>query len=288
MYLTITAYEADGIQREFAVPFVYIKKEYVKAYRAALNNKGHVVGERQPLGFSWLNTGLIRLDNPVPPGNQISVERETYADKPLVDFQDAAIVTEHDLDLATQQMLHVAQEARDRNGLNLTLAMQFFQTLQNELSRVVAAGEETQARLEELIVEVRERVVEMKELLRQTLEARDESEAARDAAYASNLNARDAEYWARQWASQSPGVEVRDGEYSAKHYADRARAENGDLGDHMDAYDPHPQYLRKDHAGSGIFETDSNGDIQIRENIADVPAESFFYPDAWGDIALFD
>jgi hypothetical protein len=277
LHLTITTYEADGIQREFVVPFVYIKKEYVKAYRAALNSKGHVVGERQPLGFSWLNAGLIRLDNPVPPGNQISVERETYADKPLVDFQDAAIVTEQDLDLATQQMLHVAQEARDRNGLNLTIAMQFFQTLQDELARVVAAGEETQARLEELIVEVRERIVEMEELLRQTLEARDKAEAARDA-----------EYWARQWASQSPGVEVRDGEYSAKHYADRARADNGDLGGHVDAYDPHPQYLRKDQAGSGIFEKDANGDIQIRENIDDAFAESYFYHDAWGDIALFD
>ncbi|MCD7896377.1 MAG: hypothetical protein LUG50_06835 [Planctomycetaceae bacterium] len=119
MYLTVATYMADGVQREFAVPFTYIKKDYVKAYSEELDTKGRVVGERQPLSFSWLNDGWVRMDTIVPVGHRLTIERETYADKPLVDFQDAAIVTEQDLDLATLQSLHVAQEARDRNGYEI-------------------------------------------------------------------------------------------------------------------------------------------------------------------------
>ncbi|MCC8117086.1 MAG: hypothetical protein LIP18_08075, partial [Planctomycetes bacterium] len=94
MYLTVATYMADGVQREFAVPFTYIKKDYVKAYSEELDTKGRVVGERQPLSFSWLNDGWVRMDTIVPVGHRLTIERETYADKPLVDFQDAAIVTE--------------------------------------------------------------------------------------------------------------------------------------------------------------------------------------------------
>ena len=180
MYLTVATYEADGIQRDFAVPFTYIKKEYVKAYSEQLDSKGGVVGERQPLSFLWLNNGLIRLDVVVPTGNRITVERETFADKPLVDFQDAAIVTEQDLDLATQQSLHVAQEARDRNGYEILEASYNVMRALDEVHEFTERAEDAAADAEVSLQECEDHSASTERAKQDALAAKREAQELRD------------------------------------------------------------------------------------------------------------
>lgn len=280
MYTTIKIYISDGRLTEFAVPMSYIKREYIKVYRQDPNTNGFFTDDLIPITYTWLNDGMLKLSQPVPSGNRVTIRRETYADAPLVDFQDAAILVEEELDLAALQALHVAQEAKDQNGSNLDDVIAFFEKLQGALEDVVAEGLVIQERLEGFIQEVKDLAAQVEAIL-------DRAQEALDTAYESTLAAREAEYWARLWASQSPGVVVKDGLYSARHYADAAQANNGDLAGHVAAYDPHPQYLRKDEAGDGMFELDANGDLQIRLEITN-PTGRFFYVDAWDDVAMFN
>lgn len=110
---SLAVYTSDGKQRDYAVPFVYIKKEYVRAIGVQFGARGERKLPAAPLPFTWVNDGLIRLDRPYPAGGRVMIQRWTHADSSLVDYQDAAVITEADLDLGDRQGLHVAQEARD-------------------------------------------------------------------------------------------------------------------------------------------------------------------------------
>lgn len=119
MPLSLAVYTSDGKQRDFAVPFLYIKKEYVRVIGTKVDDRGRRVLPASSLSFTWINDGLIRLDRAYPAGGRLVVQRWTHADTSLVDYQDAAIVTEADLDLGDRQGLHVAQEARDNLAYEL-------------------------------------------------------------------------------------------------------------------------------------------------------------------------
>jgi len=245
LYLTVQTYVSDGQQIDFTVPMSYIKREYIKTYQQAPNAAGFYIDDPVPIPSTWINSNLVRLDSAPPSGYRVIIRRETYADEPLVDFQDAAILIEADLDLASLQALHVAQEARDDNGRNLEAAIEYFRSIQSRMEEILVEGEALRGRIEEYFQTVLTLAKET-ESFREAAEASaGASEDARDDAVKAYLDAKEAEYWARLWASQSPGVEVKDGLYSARHYADKARANSGDLGDHIDAVDPHPQYAQK-------------------------------------------
>lgn len=286
LYLSQVITISDGVQRDFAVPFPVIKEEYIKVYKQAPDGNGEFTAALEPVGFIVLDKGRVRLGAPVPQGNRVIVRRETYADQPLVDFQDVAFLAEGDLDLATLQALHVAQEAKDQNGSNLEAVMNFFRTLQESLAKIVSEGQTVQGQLEAFIATVERLVAETEGLLETAERTVAIAETAKEIAVESSREARDAEYWSRLWASQSPEVEVKDGLYSSRHYADKAQASNGDMADHIGAEDPHPQYLRRDQSGDGFFEIDPQGDIQMRLE-STILEGRFFYQDAWADIALF-
>lgn len=141
-YLTLVIYVTDGVQRDFAVPFSFIKKEYVGVFVQVPNDRGFFTADPEPAGFSWLNDHTVRLNETPAAGRRVFVIRDTYADTPLVDFQDAAILIEEDLDLATLQALHVAQEARDSNLSHLDTALQYFR---DDLAQFEEKMDETKA-----------------------------------------------------------------------------------------------------------------------------------------------
>lgn len=180
MYQTVATYISDGTQRDFAVPFIYIKREYVNAYSEELDSKGRVVGERQPLSFSWLNSGMVRLNTVVPAGYRITVERETYADRLLVDFQDAAIVTEQDLDLATLQSLHVAQEARDRNGYEIVEASHNVMIAVDEVKEYAERAEDAAADSEQNLQECEAFATSAEKAKQDALAAKRDAQTLRD------------------------------------------------------------------------------------------------------------
>lgn len=263
MYSTQAFYNSDGVQRDYAVPFSVIKTEYIKVYQQAPDSTGTFTGAMEPVGFIVINAGMIRLGSPVPKGLRVIVRRETYADMPLVDFQDAAILVEEDLDLASLQALHVAQEAKDQNGSNLDAAMEYFQTLQIALEQVVAEGLELQEQFEAFKESIQALANQTAALLQEAEAIKNAAQEAGEAATTAANSAKDAEYWAKQWAEQPPGIPVKDDEYSARHYADKAKAVNGDMADHVNAEDPHPQYVRKDQSGEGLFFEDAWGDVSL-------------------------
>lgn len=118
-FLTLIIHESDGVQLDFAVPFSYIKKDYIRVYQHVPDTNGHFTIAPSMIDYTLIDDGRIHLNSPIPRGSRVIIRRETYDEGPLVDYQDAAILVEEDLDLAALQALHVAQEAHDSYVLDL-------------------------------------------------------------------------------------------------------------------------------------------------------------------------
>jgi hypothetical protein len=102
-YARIT-YDVSGTQ--YAVPFDYIDADYIHVY----------LGEDDTATegtFTWVNESLVDITSSLAGVTKVSIYRETPITAKLVDFQDAAILTEEDLDNAFQQIFDNAQETRD-------------------------------------------------------------------------------------------------------------------------------------------------------------------------------
>jgi hypothetical protein len=279
---------SDGNQVIFAAPPAYIKKEYIHAYSTISNLDGYYDNNSlTPLAFGWINEGMIRLHEPVPINHRIIVRRETFADEPLVDFQDAAILTETDLDLAELQALHVAQEARDQGWANLGDILEYFKALHGLVKNIQVENALLKERFEVFKADTLSFLEAIENLQEKAQAALDEAKASQQAAWNSSKAAELSEYWARLWASQSPGVEVLNGLFSARHYADRAQAEGGNVAEHVASEDPHPQYIQEGQFGDGFLEEDDIGDVQLRAEEPMNNIGKWLYKDAWGNIALF-
>jgi hypothetical protein len=106
MPYSLANYTGNGATTTFAVPFPFISRDHV-----TVSVNGFVTP------FSWLTDGLI-LVTPAPAnGATVLVARNSSRGTRLVDYQDAAVLTEADLDLANQQAIYIAQEAFDNSGV---------------------------------------------------------------------------------------------------------------------------------------------------------------------------
>ena len=122
-FLTLIIHESDGVQLDYAVPFSYIKKDYIRVYQHVPDANGRFTVAPELIDYMLIDEGRVRLKTPVPGGSRVIIRRETYDEGPLVDYQDAAILVEEDLDLAALQALHVAQEAHDSYIFDLLKAV---------------------------------------------------------------------------------------------------------------------------------------------------------------------
>jgi hypothetical protein len=127
-------YVADGATQNFSVPFPYIAQAHV------------VVKRNQTLlevdvGYSWLNSGTIRLTDLPASGDVIEVRRVTPLDAPLVEFQNGAVLTEAELNLAVRQNLYATQEIVDYYEASLS----------GGVARIASAGGAIAATTQELI-----------------------------------------------------------------------------------------------------------------------------------------
>jgi len=103
-------YPGDGVQTDWPVPFPYLAKGHLKTL---------VDGEQ--VDFSWLNSALVRVTPPVPAGKMLLVKRETQ-DAPMTQFENTNNLTAENLTLAEAQVLFLAQEARDRAAMSITVS----------------------------------------------------------------------------------------------------------------------------------------------------------------------
>lgn len=104
MYQPVTnvTYIADGASVEYAVPFPYILRSFVKVY----------INSYPTTNFTWLSNTRIKLALPPDADSKVLLQRETQLE-PLVTFHDATVLTASDLNLATLQAIHLLQEGHD-------------------------------------------------------------------------------------------------------------------------------------------------------------------------------
>lgn len=104
---TSVTYAADGVSTgPYTIPFPYIAQSHVKC-----KVDGNEVLNPSIWYFATDSTVVFR--NAVPDGSAIYFYRQTPGDTRLVDFQNGAVLTEQDLDLAIDQVFYLAQEAKE-------------------------------------------------------------------------------------------------------------------------------------------------------------------------------
>lgn len=100
-----------GSLTNFSFTFPYISRAHITVAVAGVNT-----------AFTWVNDSTIQLASAPANGVVVEIRRTTPKVTALVNFVDAAVLTEADLDTNTQQLLYIAQEAFDASDSALTLA----------------------------------------------------------------------------------------------------------------------------------------------------------------------
>jgi len=108
MTFSIDQYTGTGAQTTFTVHFPFISRDHVFVSVAG-----------NPVTPVWLNDGLILLSPAPANGALVDIRRNSHQSGPLVDFQDAEVLTEVLIDLANTQAIYIAQEAFDASDVAL-------------------------------------------------------------------------------------------------------------------------------------------------------------------------
>lgn len=112
MPFSYTTIPADGSTNTFAVPFPYISTSHVSI---------KVNGVATTFTFPTSATVTLTDTAASLTGKTVEIRRTTPRVARLVDFQDAANLTEASLDLSANQQFYVMQEVLDDNSVKLTL-----------------------------------------------------------------------------------------------------------------------------------------------------------------------
>lgn len=100
------SYMGDGVTTLFSVPFPYIYRNYVMVHLSG-------VLKAADTDYTWLTSSTILFHTAPASGEYILIYRSTPKDARLVDFNNAAILNEEDMDLDSNQLFHIMQEALD-------------------------------------------------------------------------------------------------------------------------------------------------------------------------------
>lgn len=109
---SVTYPDVDGATTTFAVPFPYIAKADVHVY----------VDGVEDLTYTWPDDATVQPSTTPDAGTDVLVQRATEQDERLVDYSDASVLTEGDLDRDSQQNFYLMQELLDEFGAALTEA----------------------------------------------------------------------------------------------------------------------------------------------------------------------
>lgn len=102
---TSVTYEGDGIEDTFAVTFPYLAEAYVKVQINGIN-------VLNPAVWYFSGSSLIFRNAPAD-GASVKIYRETAGSTRLVNFTNAAVLTEADLNLSADQNFHLVQESKE-------------------------------------------------------------------------------------------------------------------------------------------------------------------------------
>jgi hypothetical protein len=99
-------YTGNGLNTQFSVPFPFISRDHVGVTVDGVSKT-----------FSWISDGLISIVPAPASGKLVTVQRNSSRNQRIVDFQDATVLTEQDLDLANTQAIYISQEAFDASDV---------------------------------------------------------------------------------------------------------------------------------------------------------------------------
>jgi hypothetical protein len=109
--LSYIQYEADGVAVNFVLTFPYLNQTHVHVYLDGV----------ETTAFTWLNASEITMNTAPINLALLTVKRLTQQDERIVDFQDGGVIREATLDLDSNQMFYLVQEAIDTTAFNLAI-----------------------------------------------------------------------------------------------------------------------------------------------------------------------
>lgn len=111
---TLIIYRGDGSTTDFAVPFDYLRKSFVKVLLDSVTElKGGSTTDTSA-DYYFVDATTIRLRKIVPTTAQtITIRRYTSVKERVASFRDGSVLYSKDLDTAQVQAFHIAEEARD-------------------------------------------------------------------------------------------------------------------------------------------------------------------------------
>lgn len=184
MAFSVNTPVGDGVTKQFAVNFTngLFSRDSVHVFV-----EGEVDGLGEPIErtFTWINDGLIELDDAAPAaGVTVNIRRIMDKDKPAVDFEDGEILTEETMDRSQDHLLNSIHELLDGYG---------FENVQTDMrlngNSLINVGD-----------------VEAENLTIGGIELTDSVALA------------------ERWANEDEDVIVEPGKYSARHFAIKAEA----------------------------------------------------------------
>lgn len=97
-------YQGDGSTTIWNIPFEFLSRDDVSVFN---------VDDQSPVNFVWLTDSQIEVTPAVASDVVFRIQRVTPIDKRVIDFQDATVLDEADLDTSANQNFYVAQELLD-------------------------------------------------------------------------------------------------------------------------------------------------------------------------------
>lgn len=104
---TIIVYQGNAQQTQYAFPFDYLRKSFVKV--GLIDEKGKISLLAQGEGYSVIDHQIILTQ---PTTSKIRIFRSTST-TPLISWADASVFRALDLSVQETQLLHLVEEALD-------------------------------------------------------------------------------------------------------------------------------------------------------------------------------
>lgn len=111
---TVIIYQGDGSTTDFAVPFDYLRKTFVRVFIDSSTELTGGSSSNTSADYYFLDSTTIRLRKIVPTSAQtITIRRYTSVTERVASFRDGSVLYATDLDTSQLQAFHIAEEARD-------------------------------------------------------------------------------------------------------------------------------------------------------------------------------
>jgi hypothetical protein len=215
MASTIAFYTGDGATTDFAVPFDYLAKKFIRVSLGVTILKGGDYGDTSK-DYYFLDKTKVRLKVPPQVGEVLTIRRYTSATDRVVSFKDASVLKAIDLDVSSVQACHIAEEARE--VINDAITGDKEGNWDAKGHRITNVGTPIKDNDAVTLKHYKEDVEGVYQARLNAEKARDAAKVSEANAKASEISASDSALLAKDWAIKLDDT-VDGSEYSSKYYA---------------------------------------------------------------------